>query len=238
MIDASILFYKFYFMKKYLLLLLTAFIATSTWAQVLTLDPETSVIMNILATDTDVPAHSTLKNISDTERTIVWEKNVIEKTEEWGIAICDKNNCYFPSVDSKSVILASGNESNIDVHAYPNGVDGYAVVEVKMYDSADTTAQITGYYYFNYNPNSNEEVITGKKITLFPNPTRSSFSLKEQNEATSQVVVINLLGQELKRFDAIRESSFDISTLPKGNYLIQVLDKEGRTQTTKLLQKM
>lgn len=233
-----LIFQQILSMKKYLLLLLVASIATSTWAQILTLDPGTVVVMDIQATDTDAPAHSTLKNTGDSERTVVWEKNIIEKTEEWDIAICDINNCYFPSVNSKSIILASNAESNIDVHAYPNQVEGYAIVEVKMYDSADTTVQVTGHYYFNYDPNSSEEVTSGKKITLFPNPTRSTFALKEQTKATSEVIVINLLGQEMKRFDATIERSFDISTLPKGNYLVQVVDKEGRTQVTKLLQKM
>ncbi len=225
-------------MKKYLLLVLSTFMAISTWAQVLTISPESVTVMDISTTVTDAPAHSTLTNTGNTQRTIIWEKNVIEKTDEWDIAVCDKNNCYFPGVDSKTVILDAGTETNLDVHAYPKGVEGYAIVEMYNHDAADSTVQVTGYYYFNYDPNRSKEVMIKRKITLFPNPTRNSFSLKEQNEETSQVVIINLLGQELKRFDAKFETSFDISTLAKGNYLVQILDQKGRTQATKLLQKM
>lgn len=225
-------------MKKYLLLLISTFIAATTWAQILTLEPNPVVIMDITASDSDAPAHSTLNNTGDQTRTIVWEKNIIEKTEEWDIALCDKNNCYFPSVNSKTVIMDANTSTNLDVHAYPNGVEGYAIVEINNYDSADSTVQVTGLYYFNYNPNSSKDVVVKRKITLFPNPAINSFSIKELNEQSSQVIVFNLLGREVKRFDANNEPSFDISELTRGNYLVQIQDQEGKTQTTKLLQKM
>ncbi len=226
-------------MKKILLLSVFTFATMVMWGQeVLTIEPNPVIVMDITVEITDAPGHSTLTNAGNTGRTIVWEKKVIEKTESWDVAVCDINNCYFPSVDSKSVVLAAGASSNLDVHAYPNGTPGYAIVEMKCYDSADTTVVNVGHYYFNYDPNGTRAPVVKKDFTLYPNPTSNFFSIKEDAASISRVVVYDLLGKEVKRFDPDFDARFDVSELSKGNYLVQILDKEGRTLSTKVLQKI
>ncbi len=73
-------------------------------------------------------------------------------------------------------------------------------------------------------------------IKIFPNPATDYFELS-QSEKVSQVVVFNLVGKELKRFDANDGQRYNISDLPKGLYLVQLVDRSGQTIVTQRVSK-
>jgi hypothetical protein len=73
-------------------------------------------------------------------------------------------------------------------------------------------------------------------IKIFPNPATDYIELS-QNDKVAKVVVFNLVGKELKRFDAADGQRYNISELPKGLYLVQLLDKGGQTIVTQRVSK-
>ncbi|MFN7116916.1 MAG: T9SS type A sorting domain-containing protein [Saprospiraceae bacterium] len=73
-------------------------------------------------------------------------------------------------------------------------------------------------------------------IKIFPNPATDYFEIS-QSEKVAQIVVFNLVGKELKRFDANEGQRYNIAELPKGLYLVQLLDRSGQTIVTQRVSK-
>lgn len=73
-------------------------------------------------------------------------------------------------------------------------------------------------------------------IKIFPNPATDYIELS-QNDKVARIVVFNLVGKELKRFEANDGQRYNISELPKGLYLVQLLDKNDQTIVTQRVSK-
>lgn len=73
-------------------------------------------------------------------------------------------------------------------------------------------------------------------IKIFPNPATDYIELS-QNDKVSQVVVFNLVGKEMRRFDAGDGTRYNVSDLPKGLYLVQLVDRTGQTIVTQRVSK-
>lgn len=74
-------------------------------------------------------------------------------------------------------------------------------------------------------------------LYVYPNPTTSSFNLNLPDKFVKEnlsVTVIDLTGRTVKSFAGV--NSYDVSSLPKGVYLIKATDGKN-TETTKLLKK-
>jgi hypothetical protein len=177
-----------------------------------------------------------MTNEASEERTYRWVRTNLSISDGWESAVCDKNLCWFSSVDTKDVTLAAEEEATMDVHIYPNGVEGSAIVQIVITDLADTTINVTNLYYFNASPSSTNEVEV-EKITMFPNPTDGEFSIKAGN-AVKKIVVYNLTGRTVREFETSGKRTFDVSDLPRGNYLVRMLGKDGTSIVTRLLQKL
>lgn len=73
-------------------------------------------------------------------------------------------------------------------------------------------------------------------IKIFPNPASEYIELTE-NDKVSKLLVFNLVGKEIKRFEAANGQRYNISDLPKGLYLVQLVDKGGQTIVTQRVSK-
>lgn len=74
------------------------------------------------------------------------------------------------------------------------------------------------------------------KISIYPNPTTKFFSVSN-DENVNTVVVFNLVGRKMKTYEAIRGSRYDVSELPNGMYLVQLLDDKQKVITTQRISK-
>lgn len=81
---------------------------------------------------------------------------------------------------------------------------------------------------------SNVDFSGVSSISLFPNPTSGSFSIKGQ---VAKVEVYSITGQRVKSFDNIssEEYQFDINELNKGVYLVKAFDLNNNASTLKLI---
>ena len=70
-------------------------------------------------------------------------------------------------------------------------------------------------------------------ISVYPNPASEKISVKSET-AISKVELYDLSGKKLKE-SASKE--MNISTIPNGNYLLKISDKNGNTETQKLIKK-
>ncbi len=75
------------------------------------------------------------------------------------------------------------------------------------------------------------------QLKVFPNPATNFISLS-QNKGVSQIAVFNVVGRHMKTFRVITaDEKHDISRLPTGMYLIQLLDENKKVITTQRLHK-
>ena len=71
-------------------------------------------------------------------------------------------------------------------------------------------------------------------LGLYPNPTRSSFTL---SASVNSLQIFDLTGKAIKTFegDFDRQSTFDISDLNQGVYLVKATNDNGATMSSKLI---
>ena len=74
------------------------------------------------------------------------------------------------------------------------------------------------------------------KVSIYPNPTANYFGLSN-SEGIAQLTIFNLVGKEIRKFDAASGLKYDISDLPNGMYLIKMTDNNQKIISTLRLQK-
>lgn len=227
-------------MKQNLLLFFLIFsISLSAQVTLKLTEPEGST--TVLASDDDITAKGFIKNESEDTVTVMWKRNIIELKDGWETAVCDKNLCYVPSygetsaADGTNLVLAPGEESNFDVHIYPDGTEGSAIVEVTATDITNAENTVTGRYEFNQMSTS---TFNFKKtdIKIYPNPTVDFISLTDDNQV-ERLIIYNIVGRPVKLFDANYSNHYDVMDLPTGMYLVRLMGKNDRTIKTVRLSK-
>ena len=189
-----------------------------------------------LSTEIDVVGKGTLKNESDQAVTVMWKRTIVELTEGWETAVCDKNLCYIPTFGETSedtgthLVLDPGEESNFDIHVYPNGIEGAAIVDLTATDINNSENTVTGRYTFNQTTTSTR-FSTQSAIKIYPNPTTQYISLTDATNV-DRLMVYNIVGRPVKSFWANTNNQYDVSNLPIGIYLVRLLDSYDQTIKT------
>jgi len=199
-------------------------------------EPEGST--TALSTEEDVVAKGFIKNESDNTITVKWKRNIVQLTDGWDTAVCDKTLCYQPAygetseADGTNLVLAAGEESNFDIHVYPNGLEGSAIVELTATDVTNAENTVTGTFNFNQATTSTSTVSIAKPdIKIFPNPTTNYISLS--NEAyVERLAIYNIVGRRVKLFEANYSNQYDVVDLPTGMYLVRLIGADDRTIKT------
>lgn len=208
-------------MVKNLLSVFLFFILSVTGiCQTLTLFPNPATA-TVNANDADIPAKATLKNTSEESKEFKWVRNIVNITQGWETAVCDFNLCYNPSVDSMTLTLGPGEESNMDIHIYPNGVVGEAKIELTITEVGVDSNTIKGTYLFNVTTPVKKAYLG--EIALYPNPTSEYFQVNTR-EVVAKLEVYNLFGDKYKTFYAYKNKRYFIGDLSNGMYLVRMLD--------------
>ncbi|MCZ2102238.1 MAG: T9SS type A sorting domain-containing protein [Chitinophagales bacterium] len=85
---------------------------------------------------------------------------------------------------------------------------------------------------FNY---GNNDSVT-EDIKVFPNPTTDYFQINI-NLNIKKVVIYNMFGKEVKSFTSAGNTSYDITDLKYGMYIVKMLDDKGKIIKSVKLQK-
>ncbi len=91
----------------------------------------------------------------------------------------------------------------------------------------------------NVQTNSTENVTTSAKISIFPNPTENSITIKNENNVKKlSYRMLSMNGQLLKSGNVRSNNmSVDISSFSAGMYIINILDKSGNKLVSEKLVK-
>jgi hypothetical protein len=75
------------------------------------------------------------------------------------------------------------------------------------------------------------------KISIYPNPATNFISINK-DENVRDIAIFNLVGKKLKTFqDVEKDEHYDVSDLPNGMYLVQVIDTNKKIVTTQRISK-
>jgi Secretion system C-terminal sorting domain len=175
----------------------------------------------------EVVLKSVLKNTSTKPKTIVWTRVVQTISATWTSAICDKNTCWASRVNTETFTLAAGEESNLDVHCYPNGVVGSAIINVVATDQDSVSVSVIGRFGFNLPVATADLKNVFPEIQIYPNPTSAFFTIKDVENRVSEAVIFDDLGRQIKVFKNPNNSPLSISELSSGNYFISLFNQKN-----------
>jgi hypothetical protein len=78
---------------------------------------------------------------------------------------------------------------------------------------------------------------TPVKISIYPNPATNFISINK-DENVRDIAIFNLVGRKLKTFQNVeKDEHYDISELPVGMYLVQIIDNGKKILTTQRITK-
>lgn len=74
------------------------------------------------------------------------------------------------------------------------------------------------------------------ELSIYPNPA-SEFIGVTDDEAITEINIYNLVGKRIKNFQASKGQRYNISDIPTGVYLTQLIGEDGKVITTQRLSK-
>ncbi|MBI1226918.1 MAG: T9SS type A sorting domain-containing protein [Bacteroidetes bacterium] len=191
----------------------------------------------------EVIAHAIIVNTSNQSIRVRWVLDVptADCISDWKYLVCDTNACYSIGVISninpgasnlpnKSVDLAPGDTSRIDVHVRPVFVAGCCSPTVHFTEISDQNNPIdlgSATYDVCISPlSSTKEVSVINSLKAFPNPSAGEFSITD-NPLVKKIVVFNLLGRQVASFQHTNGKVYNINNAPEGLYLVSMQDANG-----------
>ncbi|MBA3649876.1 MAG: T9SS type A sorting domain-containing protein [Chitinophagales bacterium] len=148
-------------------------------------------------------------------------KNIAEQAGLYGydsVSGCLQGIIYFNLPDRNSFASGLGLVSSY-ASDYPYNGTGLTFYK-KAADSCGSR--------INFSLLTNVEVVNaGIKIQIYPNPATDQLHIEAPSIHNATVIILNLLGQVVLKQQFSDNASIEISTLPKGMYLINITDKKG-----------
>lgn len=200
---------------------------------VLVISPASSSV-TVKSTDLDVAAKASLKNNSKDTIIVKWTRKIENITQGWSSAVCDKNFCYIPTVDSMRLIMAPGESSNMDIHVYPGGISGSAKVSLTIEQIGKPETRVNATYLFNQStPVKSDDK---DAIQLYPNPTQDYFMVNSPT-VIGKIELYNITGEKAKVYYAYKNKRYYIDDIPSGIYMARLFNLQEEILKTVILKK-
>lgn len=208
-----------------LLLCLSAFIGQAQ----ITITPNPIVVEDVDVSMFEAVGYAMVTNESDETKTFVWNRNVVAIPEGWQSAVCDVNVCHGVETSNEVFELAGGQEGTLDVHVYPYGIEGGAIIEVTVSEQGNWDNTATGEYYFNQTVSVAERL--DGQIKLYPNPASDVIYIDDAHKV-SRFELIDLTGKQVINSQLNGEQVVAVSHLPTGTYVARMFDENGERIST------
>jgi hypothetical protein len=178
-------------------------------------------------TETDAAAHSVVKNLTGAPLNMRWERTIILLPPGVQSQICDPVACYLPSASAKNFVLAPNAEGILDAHFLNStGQPQEAIVHLLVKNLDNPGDQINGVYTYSSVTSATMEP-TLERCAVYPNPTSGTFSLLNA-DLVSSIRLFNMDGKEIGILNANSDNQYNITHYLPGQYILALLNNEGR----------
>jgi len=153
------------------------------------------------------------------------------------VYVCDTSNIKIYKngvlLGTMPMTTSTANNNNIFKLGFGTGpgtsLDA-ALDDLKIYKYALSDTEILNLYNYNSLASQNFQA-KSSKATIYPNPTSDNFTIEMENEVKS-VEIYSLLGQKVL---SANTKNTNVSSLPKGVYLVRIEDTNNTTTNQKLI---
>jgi len=159
----------------------------------------------------------------------------VEKSEDfpegWDIQVCDQIACWAPNAFSMpntasgaNTLAAGSSTAPLDnyIKILSNGIAGTGEVKFTIYNNFDFDTELIS---SSISTSTNE--INTQNISIYPNPTQDYFQVSADNKI-SQIEVYNIVGKKIRSFGHNQNTTYDISDLRNGLYVVRLLGTDGK----------
>jgi hypothetical protein len=191
--------------------------------------------------DREVAPSISIRNLTNRPLELRWEIKKTNLSEGWQAVVCDQQ-CYTSLVQTKTFELQP-NEMLHDfkVSFRPNGKQGMGHLELSLYVDGEqdhSEQNIT----FSGAAQQQTGILGASRETgapkIYPNPVTEFMYLQDDYDAVKTVEVYNVVGRQLQRFSvSYSGQKYDVSRLPRGIYMIRMLDESGTIIRTQRISK-
>ena len=187
-----------------------------------------------------------ITNISDEKIELVWHLEKSETCNDDWVTIVTDSMLEYLSITTNDGILTSDLEAGESWEQYSlalviggdDGLEGCCTMKLHFFLDGDIndTLGTVGYDIRINDPDcaltdTEEEIASA--IRVFPNPMTNYFQIDgNESNTVKELVVYNLIGRQVRTFDAINQSQFDMSGLPQDIYLVGMVGSNGEILKT------
>ncbi|MGK0390098.1 MAG: hypothetical protein ACI94Y_002849 [Maribacter sp.] len=175
-----------------------------------------------------------ITNTSSEPATVKWIRTV-NLPSDWITFVCDTEQCYLPTTDEAIFVMAPGEEAPLKVTFRATTLTSGSFV-LDIFDVDDTSDEHVVTFNVTSFPVSTADIDV-ENIKIYPNPASDYIKISNP-EGIEMMELYNLIGKRVSTFNVgSSNSTFNISDLPKGMYLIRLLDDANEVLTTKRISK-
>lgn len=161
-----------------------------------------------------------------------WERVKNNMPSGWDALICERN-CYSALLESRTFTLAPGESiQDFRVTFRPNGQEGIANAEIKVYEIKNPSNSVTVFF----TASAVSGASNGNGPSVYPNPAVDYIQIQDGSDVKF-IEVHNALGRKILDFNAVNTGRYDIGDLPKGMYMVRMLDRNRNIIRTQRISK-
>lgn len=192
--------------------------------------------------DREVSPSVVLRNLTNRTIELRWEVKKTNLSEGWDAIVCD-HQCYTSLVDKKTFKLRPNEVlHDFKVSFRPNGKQGMGNVEIHLYDVSDADHSEETITFSGAAQGMHTSIHDFSKETaapkVFPNPAIEYINIKDDYNRVALIEIYNVVGRKMSDFSVNHAGAkYDVSNLPKGMYMVRMLDANGNIVRTQRISK-
>jgi Secretion system C-terminal sorting domain len=189
------------------------------------------------AAQQEIASLVSIKNNSNRNLDLRWDIDRTNLPSGWSIQVCDKT-CH--TLEGKTVAFSlAPNETlnNFRVIFNPNGQEGIGNVEIQIYEAQNRTQTEISANFTASAQNSFSNNKTNPQ-RIYPNPAVEYIMLEDDDNVVKHLEIFNVMGRKIDEFVVSTSAQkFDVSNLPKGMYMVRMLDSQRAIIRTQRISK-